>query len=534
MKTAGRIAIVGAGFSGAALAIQLLRRGAAAVTLVERSGDFGPGLAYGTRCERHLLNVRSGWMSLIADDPDHFVRWLRSEGLGADPQGFALRSDYGRYIRASLEAEASPGRLTTIAGEVRELRFEAECVVLELTDGRQVGAEAAVLATGNPAPARLGLAGLDKLGGRCIADPWAAGALDAVGPDEDVFLVGTGLTAVDVLLGLESRGWRGRVAAVSRRGLLPRTHGPASTEREASVPDGRLSQRLAAVRRRAATRPWTEVMDELRPHGQALWLDASPTERRRFLRHLRPWWDVHRHRMAPEIGAAVDGWRDEERLAVAAGRLVSVHGDDGGLSVTWRPRGQEAAVETRAGRLINCTGPQGDLSRAGEPLLDELLGAGAARTDPLRLGLDVDAEGRLMTSDGRVQTRVYAMGPLLRGLLWESVAVPEIRVQADRLAERLSVGRPVHAPARARLTSHLDEVGETYLEHMAAAWAIGFRALGAGAACMVHGMAPFWFTKTGSRAIEALHRDITGRRAQPLSREADSGPDRREEPGPGG
>jgi hypothetical protein len=172
-------------------------------------------------------------------------------------------------------------------------------------------------------------------------------------------------------------------------------------------------------------------------------------------------------------------------------------------------------VQTRAGWAISCTGPQGDPARAGEPLLDGLLAAGEARTDPLHLGLDVDDGGRLLDREGRVRPGVYAIGPLLRGALWESVAVPEIRVQAEQLAERLSKPRWDAGPAPAapaRRAGHLEEVGESYLEHMAVAWSVGLRALGAGAACMVHGVAPWWFTKTGSRAIESLHRDLLARR----------------------
>ena len=517
MDTAGRVAIVGAGFSGTSLAVQLLRRSGGPVTLIERSGRFGPGLAYGTGCDRHLLNVRSGRMSLLPSEPDHFTRWLAGAGLPADPNGFARRAGYGRYIQATLEAAAvqAPGRLERVTGEVTSLETDVAGVRLGLEDGRSFDARAAVLATGNPPPGPLGLPGWG--GDRCIDDPWALGALDRVGPDEDVFLVGTGLTAVDVLLALDAQGWRGRATAVSRRGLLPRVHGAAGADgAEADPPTGPLSRRLGEIRRRAAAEPWTAVMDGLRPHAQAMWLAASPAERRRFLRHLRPWWDVHRHRMAPEIGAVLDRLRAEGRLRPAAGRLAEVTADGRELVVRWRPRGAESAEHARAGWAVNCTGPQGDPARAGEPLLDSLLKTGGARTDRLRLGLDVDDAGRLLDREGRARPGVFAIGPLLRGALWESVAVPEIRVQAEQLAERLAEGPAAGVqgasakPGRKR--GHLEEVGETYFEHMAVAWGVGLRALGAGAACMVHGLAPWWFQKTGSRAIESLHRDLLARR----------------------
>jgi uncharacterized NAD(P)/FAD-binding protein YdhS len=253
-------------------------------------------------------------------------------------------------------------------------------------------------------------------------------------------------------------------------------------------------------------------MDELRPHGQALWLGADTAERRRFLRHLRPWWDVHRHRMAPEIGQTLYRLRAEGRLRTSAGRLLSVEAGEK-LQVRWRPRGSETVETARPAWIINCTGPEGDPSRAGEPLLDALLRAGQVRTDPLRLGLDVNACGRLLDGEGRPQPGLWALGPPTRGALWEIVAVPEIRMAAATLAEQLA---PTGAQRRAGVPcAHLDDVGETYREHMGVAWWFGARLLGAGAACMVHGVAPWLFTKTASATITELHDKMVANRARP-------------------
>jgi uncharacterized NAD(P)/FAD-binding protein YdhS len=511
----GRIAIIGAGFSGTALAVQLLRRDGGPVALIERSGAFGPGLAYGTRSDRHLLNVPSGRMSLLPDQPDHFTRRLAREGLNADPSAFARRADYGRYIGACLaEAEAAaPGRLTRITAEVVDARLEPGGAVLRLADGRRHVAEQVVLATGNPPPGQLALAGLAAAGDRWISDPWDGDALSKVRKKDDVLLIGTGLTAVDVLLALEEQGWRGRATAVSRRGLLPRVHGARAPEGSAAFPRGPLSEQTAEIRLRAAHRPWTEVMDGLRPHGQAMWLALSPAERRRFLRHLRPWWDVHRHRMAPEIGAAMDRLSESGRLAVHAGRLLQVEPDDAGLRVAWRPRGAAEAVESRPAWVVNCTGPEGDPSRAGQPLLDALLESGAARVDGLRLGLEIDGSGRVLDAEGRPQPALWSLGPPTRGVLWEIVAVPDIRVQAASLAEQLlapSCRRSSPIPC-----AHLEEVGESYREHMGVAWWFGSRLLGAGAACMIHGVAPWLFPKTASQTITRLHAEMIARRPPP-------------------
>jgi uncharacterized NAD(P)/FAD-binding protein YdhS len=519
-----RVVIVGAGFSGAALAVQLLRRTRCAVTLIEASGVFGRGLAYSTPEPVHLLNVRAGRMSLFPDAPDHFVRWLAAEGRGGDAQAFAPRADYGDYLQAVLgEAEAAaPGRLRRVRGRAVAVRAGPAGADVELDGGRAVRGDAVVLATGNGAPAPLDTAGAEALGARHVGDPWAPGALDAVGPDEDVVLVGAGLTMVDVMLSLERRGWRGRALAVSRHGLLPRTHAPVEVEREGPPPGGEgLAGRLRAFREAAAAEDWRVLTARLRPHLQTTWRRASAKERRRFLRHLRPYWDVHRHRTAPEVGARIQALIDAGRLEVAAGRPLSASPQADGFELRWRRRG--GGEETRrAQRLINCTGPRGDPSRSEDPLLRGLIAAGVARPDRHRLGLDVDARRRVLDAEGRAQPRLFAMGPLTRGAFWEIVAVPDIRGQAAAMAETLGALSPSRRWMDALFLSHPREVGEGYWDHLATAGVVGGRLLLAGAACVTHAFVPALFPRTASQTIHALHAEITARNARRIRSSANS------------
>ena len=511
------IAVVGGGLSGSALAVRLLERPGLNVTLIDRAGAFGRGLAYSTTCDRHLLNVRAGRMSLRAEAPDHFVRWLERRGLPADPQGFARRSDYGAYVGEALAAaeERAPGRLRRVVAEVAALTPGGDGVALTLDDGTTLCADAAVLALGNPPPASLGL-GLDQLDEAYVADPWAHDALAGIGADDAVLLIGTGLTAVDVLLALETRGWRGRATALSRHGLLPRAHTARAEHVDgASPPGGAPSQRLGVVRRWARERPWPEVMDRLRPHGQAMWAEADAVERARFLRHLRAWWDVHRHRMAPQIAEAVERWRGEGRLQVVAGRLQTVERHGEAVEVGWRPRRALQAETLRVRWVVNCTGPQTHPARADSPLLRGLSAQGVLRADAFGLGVDADAEGRVFDGRGALHDRLFAIGPLAKGALWEVVAAPEIRVQAEELAARLHARFSPRGALDRVFLSHPRDVGESYFEHMATAFGVGGRMIAGGAACLVHGVAPALFGTTGSRTIRALHARISGRKPGP-------------------
>ena len=431
------IAIVGAGFSGSMLAVQIVRRSPGVkVQLIERSGVFGRGLAYGTTCPAHLLNVRSGRMSAFPHDMDHFVDWLRANRPElADPQGFVPRLIYGDYVQSIL-ADAGP-RIEHIAGEVVKVHETSKAAHLLLADGTAIEADAVVLASGNPPPDDAKAGGLGDYD-RYIADPWAAGALDRVSPQDDVLMLGAGLTMIDVVLALREQGWKGRALALSRRGLLPRPHNAVQAHAVARQPEaGDLLGMMREVRVRMREIGWGEAMDEIRPFNQMAWRNATDAERGRFLRHLRPGWDVHRHRTAPQVGQDIAALVDAGRLRVAAGRIEMIEPVEDGLAIEWRARGAEKARTESFGWMVNCTGPLADLSQSKDRLLTTMFADGVARVDRASLGLDVEDDCRLQDRDGAPHKRLFAIGPPTRSVFWEVVAVPEIRVQADELAERL-------------------------------------------------------------------------------------------------
>jgi uncharacterized NAD(P)/FAD-binding protein YdhS len=438
---ADHVAIVGAGFSGTLLAINLLRHDGPRATLIERrAGQAARGVAYSAAREDHLLNVRAGNMSALPDDRDHFVRWLAREGLG-ERTSFVPRRVYGAYLRAMLEeARAAHGdRLTLVEGEAVALDTGEGGVTVRLAGGARVDADVGVLALGNlppHAPPGLDVAALPP--GCYRADPWAGDLATGLGVDDTVVLLGSGLTAVDAALLLEGAGFAGTILALSRRGLSPRRHvdapAPAGLRER---PAATLSELVRVVRARAADVGWRAAVDELRPVTQMLWGAADAAARARFLRHLRPWWDVHRHRLAPAVADRIDALVARGRLRFAAGKVAGVEGG----ALRWRPRGQEHVVTTRAARIVNCTGPQGDLLRSDEPLVRALLARGTIRPDALRIGVDVDRQSRVIGADGAADPRLHCIGPMTRGDLWEVVAVPDIRQQNWDLARRLSLAQ---------------------------------------------------------------------------------------------
>ena len=448
------IGIVGAGAAGTLVAIHLLRElrtsGTGADVVLIDAAESGRGVAYSTTDARHLLNVPAGRMSALPDDPEHFVGWARCQ---TDPclrettlDDYVPRRSYGAYLRDTLEREI------TDSARVRLLRRRERAVSLdpvaptdlhshqriELADATSVVVDHVVLAQGIFAPgtawAPLALLASDRF----VADPWAPGALAAIDGDGDVLLVGTGLTMVDVAMTLESEG---RVLhAVSRRGRLPKSHSPL---RLAAIEpsDQPVDLDILTLRRfvvdhlRAAIRThgdWRAAMDGMRPHTARLWSMLCDDCRHEFLRTDALQWDTHRHRMPRRTAEVVGRMRAEGALTVGAAQVVTVD-DVGGELLVHLSDG----TSRRVAHVVNCTGPQPDVTMSRDPLLTSLLAAGHACAGPLGMGLATDGSGRIRAADGTVGA-AWTLGALRRGELWESTAIPEIRAQAVGVAQAIT------------------------------------------------------------------------------------------------
>jgi len=437
------LAVVGAGFSGVMTALHLLRQPRPVrVVLVERRSPIGLGAAYATDDPAHRLNVRAGNMSAWPDRPDDFVAWLKARDLDVGPGGFATRGDYGRYLQGLLSALAegpeAAGRLLIMPDEITAIDPADQGWTLTCGMGRTLAVDAVVLALGNPPPrAPEPVSPQLEASGAYVADPWRwdpNALVDGQGP---ILLLGSGLTMVDAALSLDRVAPGRPLVALSRRGLTPREHQGAPPSPLPAPPPASLSPvaALAWLREAAGHHGWRTAIDALRPATQDLWRGWSLERRAAFLRHARAFWDVHRHRLSPQVAERLARMRAEGRLRVLAGKLERADVlEDGRAGLIWRPRGETDTWRLEADLVVNCTGPSADVERSTEPLIAALAARGLIRADPLRLGLDIDAEHRVVHADGTAQATLFAVGPITRGALWEINAVPDIRVQAAEVA----------------------------------------------------------------------------------------------------
>jgi uncharacterized NAD(P)/FAD-binding protein YdhS len=426
-----RVVVVGGGASGVLLGIHLLdgTRGGICVTIVERHADLGAGIAYATNNPHHLLNVRASNMSAFSDDPDHFAHWLCDRpGLVPEapygPDSFAARHLYRDYLASLLAPLLSAGRLHRVHAAAVAVREMADSVEIECQDGTRLGGDVAVIATDNEGPS------LPPEPWRF--DGWNDHAPHAFAPDASLAVIGTGLTMADRVLSLLHSGHVGPITAVSRPGLSPQADDidTVSALSADEIPFGKgLSELIAWMRKQVEERErtgggWRGFVDGLRPHTQTLWQRLPEVERRRFLRHARPFWDVHRHRIAPAAARHLEAAGERGQLRIVAAHVVAFTPRDTGVDVHLARRHDGAREIVHADAVFECRGRTPDITQSENPLLREMLRSGVARPDALELGLSVTEGCAVVNEAGCASRRLYALGPVTSGTFWEMLPFP--------------------------------------------------------------------------------------------------------------
>ena len=353
---------------------------------------------------------------------------------------------------AEAEATApSDVRLERLTDEVVGVQPEEKGAMISLRSGRCFAADRVVLALGNSPSAPPAIQNANSNDESYLRNAWSADALADLDADAPVLLIGSGLTMVDMVLSLSDRQHRGKIYAVSRRGLFPLKHQAAQPYPSFLTPEnspksvrGWLRHLRAEVE--IATNQgydWRAVIDSLRPMIQKIWQKLATEDQQRFLRHLTPYWDVHRHRIAPRVADVVTEMLDSAQLTIAAGRIREYQALPEGVAVTVSQRKTQTNHILHVSRVVNCTGVAADYRRSPHPLITNLRSQKLIRPNAIGLGLDTDTHGALYAADGNVSTLFYTLGTPRKGDLWETIAVPELRGQAQELSKALLQSLPV-------------------------------------------------------------------------------------------
>ena len=456
------ILIIGGGLSGSMLAVQLLRLpGHRHIQIVETRSELGRGEAYSATELGHTLNGNAARMSVDPDNADDLTQWLTDFiAAGGWPEAdeqhvpvaelFPPRGVFGLYVQQRLAQAKALGAIRGssvehVQGEVVDLQITDEGARATLGDGQTLHGKFAVLATGMYAASRTPQRQSSGLNAAAV-DPWDVTAMRQLDPQARVLIIGSGLTMVDAVVSLQQAGHRGPIEVFSRHGLLPhvRRQPPAWPDFLSEDPSIRSTRQLVRALREqcglAIERgiDWQAPLDTVRANIGRLWHQASDAQRRQFVRHVRPWWESHHHRSPPLSAALLAGLIEEGRVTVQAASLQGFETlPSGQLQIRLRPRGETRTSTVLGDALINSTGIEYDWRRVDRPLPKQLLARGLIQPGPLALGIAADTSGAVVDSDGKVSCRLFAMGPPLRGLWWESTAVTDVALQAKALAARL-------------------------------------------------------------------------------------------------
>ncbi|BAQ66755.1 hydroxyacylglutathione hydrolase [Geminocystis sp. NIES-3709] len=453
------IAIVGAGFSGSLIAVHLLKNATQPliIKLIERNKEIGTGIAYSTEENSHLLNVSAGNMSAFPNDSGHFLRWLNYNHdqlktllpESIDPSTFIPRKVYGLYIQSILaEAQATSRNdvyLETLQDEVVGVEKSEKGNLISLRSGRCFTANKVVLAIGN-SPVNP-----SKSEDNNSYNGWSNSALDNLDSTADILLVGTGLTMIDMVVALHDRSHQGKIYAFSRRGLCPQSHQKAKSYNSFLTVENApntirglvklIRQEIQQAQKDGYN--WRSIIDSLRPITQKLWQKLPKIEQKRFLRHVNPYWDIHRHRIAPNIAQIITEKLNLGQLTINAGRIKNYRRQGDKVAVTICLRHQNEDKTILVDRVINCTGISTDYRQCPHPLITDLQAQGLIRANILGLGIDSTFDSRIISANGDISNFLYLIGTPRKGDLWETIAIPELRQQAQSLAERILADLPL-------------------------------------------------------------------------------------------
>ncbi len=450
-----KITIIGSGATGTLLAVNLIKHSGdkpIEINLVEKKERIGRGVAYSAVADFHLLNVPANKMGAFPDNLEHFYKWLTGKGYDFFSNDFVPRKLYGEYLR-ELFCETFKNKNPNVA--VNLLDDEAVDVLVDdaqaqviLKSGEVLYSDKVVLAFGNFPPPHPKTADQSYTKSeKYFQNPWTDEIFEKIKPTDEIFIIGTGLTMVDVAASFHNNRHEGKIYGFSTRGLLPAVHelGFVYPSFADEITDKtKISEILKIVRRHIAKAHeqhsnWRGVIDSLRPHTQAIWLNLPTAEKISFMQHLSRYWNAARHRLPPESAKLLEDMQTENKLRILKGRLQNIIvGETGRFDVSYSIDGVENRLSADA--IINCIGSESNFNRIEIPLVKNLIGKGLIKTDGLKLGIDATPDGRTIDRSGKISDKILTAGTALKGILWESTAMPEIRAQANKLALSLLEG----------------------------------------------------------------------------------------------
>ena len=450
------ITIVGGGAAGLILLANIFEKATnpVSVAMINNGYPTGKGIAYSTKNNNHLLNVRVSRMSAFTSDANHFTKWILSKPEYSSyhneklAERFVPRKMYGEYLddlyQSVLNSENKNVTFNLINDEVIDIKNHDESFEVALKNNPLISSQKVVLCTGNHPPIALPGISAIQSSDKVYINPWDNKAVENIDHEKPIFIVGSSLTMVDTVISLIDQGFKNKIIVVSKHGAIPMAHPvvrvsvPHPEKSPASDIHEIYSELKTRIRSAIDHTEWHEpVLEAVRPFTQKIWQELPIEQKNRFLRHINHRWSKLRHRLPHEMYDFIQSLIDSKQIELYAGKLLYVQENENDLTITFYDKSSEKEITLNAQRIINCIGPEGDFDKVENPLLRNMLSHGLITKDPLSLGFNATGDGRIIDKSGKVIDNLLTIGSGLRGILWESTAIPEIRVQAHEMANKL-------------------------------------------------------------------------------------------------
>jgi uncharacterized NAD(P)/FAD-binding protein YdhS len=458
-KQTASITIVGMGFCGMMTAVHLIKNAEEHFTLniVNKGYPDCKGPAYSTDNPHLILNVPTGKMSCVSTQPDHFLNWISNKepfkSLGKDLLAitFMSRKLYGEYLsevwKETIDNSKGLVEVNIIKDTATGVEETDDGYVMSFENTEPIRTDIIVLATGNEAPGTPEIPNKEFFKSKeYFPNPWSSEAVKNLENESNILIIGNGLTMVDTVIGLMDNGFHGKIYSISPNGLamLQHRHGGVVYKNlieELKEPYdlktlfGLFKKHVKFVRQFGISAE--PVVDSIRGKSQSIWMSLSNDDKEKFMKNLRHLWGVARHRVPGHIYDKILRLKLDGKLTIIKGRLKDINKTEEGLRVDYRNKKTMTNESLIVSRVINCTGPFTDISKSGNPLIASMVNGGLIKPDYMKLGIDADITFRVIGKDNEPSKSIYTLGGNLKGLLWESTAVPELRVQAENLASAL-------------------------------------------------------------------------------------------------
>jgi uncharacterized NAD(P)/FAD-binding protein YdhS len=456
-----RIGIIGCGFTGTMTAVNIIHKSAkpSEIIIINEKETLNRGTAYNPYSDKHLLNVITGKMSAYPVKPGHFLDWvmLKSDFVKKDKEiianSFLPRRLYGEYLsdiwdEAKGYAKSKQIKITIFDSVVVDLDVLDSSISVLLEDNTTLNLDNCVIATGNHIPRNPRVKNMDFYRSEnYFQNPWKIESVENTINDFPVLIIGNGLTMVDTVLGLLEQGFKGEIVSISPNGfnILPHRHnGIKYTSLVEELREDMslyelvklINKHVKSVREFGVSAE--PIIDSLRPHTQKIWKNLSEKDKDLFMSRIRHLWGVARHRIPLHTHDKIQQLRISGILHIKSGNIIDLNQDGKFVVVDYYDKKSKESKSIKVSRVINCTGPDTDLMNLESSFLKKCIKKNILSQDKLKLGISTDTETfQVVNSEGNIIPNLFTIGSNLKGELWESTAVNELRGQADKLAEKL-------------------------------------------------------------------------------------------------